>query len=73
MAGEASGRLQRIDAGELRHRLASATPPLLLDVRRSEAFADPPGIAGAVPFALDREPIRLPDLPRERPIVAYCL
>jgi hypothetical protein len=67
------GRLQRIDAGELRRRLASATPPLLLDVRRSEAFADPPGIPGAIPFALDREPIRLPDLRREQPIVAYCL
>jgi rhodanese-related sulfurtransferase len=73
MSVEAGGRLQRIEAGDLRRRLASATPPLLLDVRRSEAFADPPGIAGAVPFALDRDPIRLPDLPRERPIVAYCL
>ena len=73
MADEPTGRLQRIDAGELRRRLASSSPPLLLDVRRSEAFADPPGIAAAVPFALDREPIRLPDLPRDHPIVTYCL
>lgn len=66
-------RFQRIDSGELARRLASDTPPLVLDVRRSSAFADPPGIPGALPVALDRNPLRLPDVARERPIVAYCL
>ena len=73
MTTGSTGRFQRIEAGELRRRLAGEAPPLLLDVRRSEAFAEPPGIPGAVPFALDREPIRLPDLARDHPIVTYCL
>jgi hypothetical protein len=67
------GRFRRIDAAALRERLASAAPPLLLDVRRGEAFRAPPGIPGAVPFALDREPVRLPELARDRAIVSYCL
>jgi len=67
------GRFHRIGAEELRERLASARPPLLLDVRRGEAFRDPPGIPGAVPFPLDREPVRLPELARDHAIVAYCL
>jgi len=67
------GRFRRIEAPELRQRIAGARPPLLLDVRRRGAFHDPPGIPGALPFALDREPVRLPRLPRDHPLVAYCL
>ena len=68
-----SGRFHRIEAAELRRRIAGARPPLLLDVRRRGAFHDPPGIPGALPFALDREPVRLPELARDHPLVAYCL
>jgi rhodanese-related sulfurtransferase len=68
-----TGRLQRIDATELRRRLDGAPRPLLLDVRRSADFADPPGIPMALPFPLDREPLRIPDLPPDHPIAAYCL
>ena len=68
-----AGRFERIDAEELQRRLAGARPPLLLDVRRGDAFTDPPGIPSAVAFPLDREPLRLPDLSREHPIAAYCL
>lgn len=71
-AAESTG-LRRIGAEELRRRLATDRPPLLLDVRRQAAFGSPPGIPRAVPFALDREPLRLPDVPRDHPIVAYCL
>jgi len=69
----AEGRFQRIGADELARRIAGAKPPLLLDVRRGAAFGDPPGIPSAVPFPLDREPLRLPELPRDHPIVTYCL
>jgi rhodanese-related sulfurtransferase len=68
-----SGRFRRIDPDELERRLAGPRPPLLLDVRRGAAFEGQPGIPTALRFALDREPLRLPDLPRERPIAAYCL
>ena len=63
----------RIDASELSRRLAGARPPLVLDVRRRAAFEEAPGVPGAHPFALDRDPIRLPDLPRDHPLVTYCL
>ena len=66
-------RFERIGAEELRRRLDSGNPPLILDVRRGSAFEDPPGVPGALPFALDRDPLRLPDVERKRPIVAYCL
>ena len=68
-----TGHLERIDADELRRRLDAEPRPLLLDVRRQAAFGDPPGIPTAVPFPLDREPLRIPELPRDHPIVAYCL
>jgi len=68
-----TARFQRIEASELRRRLAGPKPPLLLDVRRGAAFDDPPGIPSALPFPLDREPLRLPELARDHPIVAYCL
>ena len=65
---------KRVTPGELHAALASGEVPVLLDVRRSEAFRrQPEGIPGAVPLTLDvREPL-VPDLPRETPIVSYCL
>ena len=69
-----SATFQRLSPEEVRRRLASAPPPLTLDVRREDAFAkDPRGIAGAVPLFLDRVPIRVPDASRDQPIIAYCL
>jgi class 3 adenylate cyclase/rhodanese-related sulfurtransferase len=66
--------LQRIAAAGLADRLGREPSLLLLDARRSEAFRrHPQGIAGAVPVLLDEPGLRLPDLPRDTPIVAYCL
>ena len=66
-------RFERIGAEELRRRLDSGSSPLILDVRRGSAFDDPPSVPGAIPFPLDREPLRLPDVDRARPIAVYCL
>ncbi len=66
-------RFRRIDVAELARQLESDSPPLVLDVRTSAAFGIPPGIPGALPVALDRDPLRLPDVARNRPIVVYCL
>ncbi len=66
-------RFARLAAAELLDRLGGEAPPLVLDVRRGDAFLEKPGIAGAIPFALDRDPIRLPDVERDRGLVAYCL
>ena len=65
---------RRIDPAALKARLAGETPPVILDARRRDAFVKfPQGIAGAIPILLDAAPVRLPDLPREQPLVAYCL
>jgi hypothetical protein len=54
--------------------MESENPPLVLDARRRGAFIKlPQGIPGAIPFVLDEQPVQLPDLPREQPVVAYCL
>ena len=64
----------RIGPDALKQRLESENPPLVLDARRRDAFIKlPQGIAGAIPFVLDEQPMQLPDLPREEPVVAYCL
>ena len=76
MAPRQSGDLpgfRRIDAHELDGLLGSQRPPLLLDVRRGAAFEEQPGIPTALPVALDRDPILLPDVPRDSTIAAYCL
>ena len=54
--------------------LKTDAPPLLLDVRRREGFAErPEALPGAVAFLLDEDPVQIPDVPRDRPIVLYCL
>ncbi len=68
-----SPRFRRIGADELHRMLGDSAPPLILDVRRGDAIDEAPGVPGAVPFVLDREPMRLPDTDHGRPIVTYCL
>jgi len=60
-----------IGALELKARLASDAPPLLLDVREPYEWTDG-GIPGAVPMPMNSVPNRLAELPRDREIVAYC-
>jgi class 3 adenylate cyclase/rhodanese-related sulfurtransferase len=66
--------LGRLTPTALAHRLREQAAPVLLDVRRGEAFKrDPTAIAGAIPLRLDVAPARIPDLPRDTPVVVYCL
>ncbi len=63
-----------LSASELLHRLGSAQAPLVVDVRRAEAFAaDETLIAGAT----WRDPFAVADweryLPRHRPVAVYCV
>ncbi|MEE9280416.1 MAG: hypothetical protein V3V67_09605 [Myxococcota bacterium] len=70
-SSDTGAKFRRLGPDELARSLDSARPPLLLDVRRAAAFDEYPGIPGAVPFALDRDPLRLPILARDHPIVPY--
>lgn len=62
-----------IDPPELKAQLAASPDSLVLDVRREAAFEQQSGIPSALPFFLDRDPILLPDVALDRPIVVYCL
>jgi class 3 adenylate cyclase len=69
--GRSIGRMQPAD---LHAQIAAGHAPLLLDVRRREAFRRrPAGIPGAVPVTLDDPESSVPDIARESPIVTYCL
>jgi rhodanese-related sulfurtransferase len=63
-----------VNVSDLQRRLGTAAAPLILDVRRAEAFAaDSSLIAGST----WRDPFTVGDwikfLPRHRPVVAYCV
>jgi glyoxylase-like metal-dependent hydrolase (beta-lactamase superfamily II)/rhodanese-related sulfurtransferase len=64
-------RIERIDPAELAHRVDSADPPLVLDVRDAGEYAEA-HIPGSmhIPYAELTE--RLARLPREGPIAAIC-
>jgi rhodanese-related sulfurtransferase len=63
-------QMEAVDSAELLRRLA-AGEVTLLDVR--PALESGQGrIAGALPIPVEDLPARLAELPRERPVVAYC-
>jgi class 3 adenylate cyclase len=65
---------RRIGPQALHEALGSEATPLVVDVRRRAAFESlRQRLPGAVPLLLDAEPLLIPDVARERPIVAYCL
>lgn len=54
--------------------VASEVSLVLLDVRRRAAFHNKPmSIPGSVPLILDVDDLQIPDLPRNTPIVTFCL
>jgi class 3 adenylate cyclase/rhodanese-related sulfurtransferase len=65
---------RRLAADELFKALSGEAPPLIIDVRRQAAFASlPERLPGAVPLVLDAKPLLIPNVPHDRPLVAYCL
>jgi rhodanese-related sulfurtransferase len=75
MAGFVAGGLLRGDHPQLDVEAVLATPadqrPLLLDVRTTSEFATG-SIAGAVNIPVDELRTRLPELPHDREIAAFC-
>lgn len=62
-----------VSARELKHLMDSGADPVILDVRKAEAYREYPFI---IPNELSIAPADLPDryeeLPRDRFIAAYC-
>lgn len=69
-AGLLRGDHPQIDAASL-EGLMAAEAPLLVDVRTAEEFAQG-RLPGAVNIPIDELRGRLAELPREKPLVAYC-
>ena len=63
--------LESITAEQLRARLKTGEPLLMLDVRPAEEY-QAAHLAGAVSIPLEELEQRLRELPRDREIVAYC-
>lgn len=61
----------RISADELQARLQSSNPPLVLDVRSRSTYRDD-RIPGSVHVQPDELTEWAANLPREKPVVAYC-
>jgi len=63
-----------ISAASLRRSLASARPPLVIDVRKGPTFLDAPDL---IRGALRRDPLRVADwsktLPGDADVVVYCV
>jgi class 3 adenylate cyclase/rhodanese-related sulfurtransferase len=71
---EGASAFRRLGADDLHQALSGPTPPLIIDVRRQAAFASlPQRLPDAVPLVLDAGTLQIPDVPRDRPLVAYCL
>jgi hydroxyacylglutathione hydrolase len=64
-------RIDLIDTDELAARLADGSPPLILDVRDDDEFAEA-HIPDSVHIPYADLPERLGELPRDRPVAAIC-
>jgi membrane protein DedA with SNARE-associated domain len=66
-------RLARILPAELQALLVDPDPPLIVDLRTAEHFAeDPRTLPGALRFTVEQFEANLVDVPRDRDVVLYC-
>ena len=63
--------IREITPTELQQLLAGENPPALIDVRE-EGEAAICSIDGSTLIPMNTLPQRLPELPRDRPVVLYC-
>src|SRR2546430_4444770 len=61
-----------IDAKSLQQKLASATPPMVLDVRNPPEVQADGAIEASVLIPMDQLPERLAEVPPGREVVAVC-
>ena len=71
VARTSSSRTERITAQNLAEQLASASPPLVLDVRAPSEVEDG-HIEGSLNVPLNHLEERLDEIPRDRPLVVTC-
>ena len=63
----------RISVSELKRRIDAGEQFTIIDVRNPHAWAESNGmIPGAIRIPIDELEKHLPQIPKSRPIVAYC-
>ena len=63
----------RVSVEDVRRRLAAGEPIVFLDVRNPQAWASSDvKVPDAIRMPLDELPGRALEIPRGRPVVAYC-
>jgi rhodanese-related sulfurtransferase len=65
--------LQEVDVDQLKQRLDAGENVYLLDVRMPAELAEHGLIKGAVNIPIDELEGRLAEVPKDRPVVAYCM
>ncbi|HEY9723384.1 MAG TPA: rhodanese-like domain-containing protein [Oscillatoriaceae cyanobacterium] len=71
MFGSSSNPVAQVQPAEVEQKLASTQPPLLVDVRQPDEYAQG-HIPGARLIPLGTLPEHLAELPKDREIVAVC-
>jgi rhodanese-related sulfurtransferase len=72
-APTAVATLQEVDVDQLKQRLDAGENIYLLDVRTPAELAEHGLIKGAVNIPIDELESRLAEVPKDRPVVTYCM
>jgi rhodanese-related sulfurtransferase len=64
---------QELDVEQLKHQLDAGENIFLLDVRTPPELAEHGSIAGSVNIPIDELEARLSEVPKDRPLVVYCM
>ena len=72
-APAAASEPQEIAAADLKQRLDAGEQIFLLDVRTPEELAEHGMIAGSVNIPIDDLAARLAEIPKDQPVVTYCM
>ena len=72
-APASAAEVDEVDVAELKQRLDAGEDIYLLDVRNPEELAEHGMIEGAVNIPIDQLEARMAEVPKDKPIVTYCM
>jgi rhodanese-related sulfurtransferase len=70
---QAAAEVKEVDVADLKRRLDAGEDIFLLDVRNPDELVEHGMIAGAVNIPVDDLEARLAEVPKDKPIVTYCM
>jgi adenylyltransferase/sulfurtransferase len=72
-AHETAAEVREVDVAALKQKLDAGEDIYLLDVRNPDELKEHGMIAGAVNIPIDQLEARLSEVPKDKPIVTYCM